>query len=1651
MKANFGTVIKTIICTIFVLLFAYSANIEVLADDGWVQDGDNWYYYENGEAVSDTIKKIGDSYYGFNYYGVMYDDLSFGMYGYYSNSYVWGYIYYRAKAGGALYVNEWYQDEFGTTYYYGENGRGAHGISEVGGNQYYFSYGAMQTNITVAKDMTVYYFGSDGTLSSSATLTNNKWTLFQDRYYYAKDNAAVINCVVKIGDIYYGFSDTGYMYTDTDDYFGSYYDGIWGHFRATADGSLIVNNWYKDSSGSWYYYGENGFAARGITEVKGILYYFYYTGQMAANCIVSDNEKTYMAADNGVLTEMKEGWNKYGGNYYYLQGGQYVRNEVRKIGENYYGFDSNGVMYDDQTFYFYEYDSDGNWLGCSDYRAKAGGTLYVNEWYHYQDDYNDQWYYYGAEGKAPNGLATVGGKQHYFQDGRMVTNSFTCVGGIVYRSDANGIATVFKEGWNLYDGSYYYVDNGDLVRNEVRLIKGKYYGFDYYGHMYDDQTFYLSTYDYDINRYFYYYYRAYAGGALYASEWYHDEDDTWYYYGADGRACEGVTNVKGKYYCFASNGKMMTDTIAASENAIYSFDENGEVKECVALVNNKWSYFQGRYYYMRDNAVVTDCVIKIGANYYGFSDSGYMYDDGDDQFFSYYQDGDSLLSGSFMAKDNGMLYVNEWYQGYWGEWYYYGDHGIVASGLKEIKGKQYYFDYWGRAAQNEMITIDDKLYAASASCALTPLKEGWNKCDGLWYYIENGSAVSNTIKNIDGFLYGFNYNGCMYDNTEFSLNGSYRAKPGGKLYVSKWYQDEAGIWYYYGADGKSPEGLTTIGGKQYYFENGRMVTGMVITVSGKSYMIDANGALTELKDGWNKVGGKYCYVSNGEIVRSGVRQINGKYYGFDGSGWMYDNETFSLYGYYDEEQNDTVYYYYAADEGGELYVDTWAVNNYGNYSYYGSDGKRASGITSIEGSLYYFNDQGILLENIVIYDSGKYYYACYDGTLGEMKAGWNRYDDIYFYLKNGELVRNCILKINGKYYGFDSTYRMYCSTSFEMYDENNDWISYRASESGALIENSWYQDDYGIWYYYGNNGKAPSGITTIGANQYYFRSTGRMEANTSVTENGKTYYAASNGVLTEMSADWSYAQTYGYSPVKANNLYSRLQRSDYLEKTDNGYMRVVYTGDDVVIEYYTDAFEYISNKHIDLELPVWGGFYNGSDAYYLVEAQYNREEDNEKEVIRVIKYDRSWKRQGAAAITGSGVFGGEVRYPFDYGCVEMTELDGMLYIVTGHEGYVDERYGQGHQGLLMMAVNEAEMTGKIVKCNLWHSFAQYIAHQNGTLYLLEQSEGSRYTSLNKITPGTYRSKEIAVLRYGGVHTSAWAIACFASVDDIAVSSNYVFGLGSSIDQTQYDNSNYNSPYNIYLTKTPINDFTEESTEVIWLTDYKDESPNFTNIKITEISDDRFLVMWGEVDYSNYYDDEVSHKFNGYSIHYLFIDGDGNILSEVYTAEAPASNCHPITVGDKVVYCASDYSTLEFYLIDVNSGELSFVDYNDSRPTWITKDGKSYCYKNCQMLTGWQKIDDIWYYFSNAGVMQTGWLKIGGSWYLFKDNGQMAENEWVDGYWLSAGGKWTYTARGSWRQNSKGRWFGDTSGWYAKNTTIKIDGEFYTFDANGYAK
>ncbi|MCR5212919.1 MAG: hypothetical protein K6E10_00755 [Eubacterium sp.] len=114
-------------------------------------------------------------------------------------------------------------------------------------------------------------------------------------------------------------------------------------------------------------------------------------------------------------------------------------------------------------------------------------------------------------------------------------------------------------------------------------------------------------------------------------------------------------------------------------------------------------------------------------------------------------------------------------------------------------------------------------------------------------------------------------------------------------------------------------------------------------------------------------------------------------------------------------------------------------------------------------------------------------------------------------------------------------------------------------------------------------------------------------------------------------------------------------------------------------------------------------------------------------------------------------------------------------------------------------------------------------------------------------------------------------------------------------------------------------------------------------------------------------------------------------------------------------------------------------------------GWKYAYQGYFVTNTWIRSGSTgrWYAVGPDEYMMTGWQYLESYYYYFAPSGEMASNEWRDGYWLSDNGSWTYQAYGSWHNNGSGWWFGDTSGWYACNQWQKINGYWYYFDGDGY--
>lgn len=652
-------------------------------------------------------------------------------------------------------------------------------------------------------------------------------------------------------------------------------------------------------------------------------------------------------------------------------------------------------------------------------------------------------------------------------------------------------------GWvtNTNGTKNYYVD-GKMIKSQVYEIDGNCYGFNSNGRMYTDTTFSIGGK----------HYRAKSDGVLYRNEWYNNGYQDYYYTSDCSEVRDRVETLlkdgEVHNFAFSSYGYLLTmtyDVPTKVGSKYYHIDSEGRAY----FLDDGWSYCGEEYYYLKDGEPYKGTVKYIEKDmylgkggYYGFDYDGRMYKD---TRFGLSMDGNYYY---YYAHENGKLAENELIeQGYYSTYYYGAEGKAVTESFCEINGKQYYFDSYGCMLRKSTKVIGGVPYYFDEDGTSYPCTEGWNLINYNYYYCTDGAFLSNVVREIDGTYYAFGYDSVMLDDTASHINGCYRrARSGGALYVNEWYYDGT-YYYYYGEEGKAYQGLKEVNGVQYLFDfDGEMYTNLATTYDEKVIIVGADGVATEAVEGWNLVGGCYYYVSGGELYEDVVGLIDGNYYGFDYNGKMYTDTDFNAR---IKDSESGKYHNFRAKSDGTLYTNTWYLDEYGDYYYYGADAVGATGLQEINGTLYYFSEYNSYMyfnRMVEVKDSGvtTYYYADENGYVTKINAnGWTLAGGKYFYAdpENG-IYRSAIAEIDGAWYAFGYYGAMY--DDIDLYDTlkviggNGKTLTgwFVAKRGGALYRNEWYFSEYGREYYHGDNCmRVANGLQNINGTYYYFRNT----------------------------------------------------------------------------------------------------------------------------------------------------------------------------------------------------------------------------------------------------------------------------------------------------------------------------------------------------------------------------------------------------------------------------------------------------------------------------------------------------------------------------------------------------------------------------------
>ena len=500
----------------------------------------------------------------------------------------------------------------------------------------------------------------------------------------------------------------------------------------------------------------------------------------------------------------------------------------------------------------------------------------------------------------------------------------------------------------------------------------------------------------------------------------------------------------------------------------------------------------------------------------------------------------------------------------------------------------------------------------------------------------------------------------------------------------------------------------------------------------------------------------------------------------------------------------------------------------------------------------------------------------------------------------------------------------------------------------------------------------------------------------------------------------------------------------YLVDIGNGNMMRVqsdYDSSNIYVEYYDSQYNVTGVRQLAPELPIYGGFYSGSDAYYIVTGQKNEEESDTVECYRITKYDKNWNRIGSAGLYDCNTF-----LPFRAGCVRMTEADGYLFVRTSHQMYLSSD-GFRHQANVTIQFDENKLVITDSYTDVMNSKYGYVSHSFNQFI---KTEGNHLVAVDH---GDAYPRSIVLTEYQTDFTNGqfisnmnyWKNPCKstdlfeftgeigdnatgASVGGFEVTDSAYLVAANSINQEDTSDDRSRHDYrNVCIVGKSKRD---GHTFVNWLTNLEGDL-SATTPYLVKINDNKYLVMWSY------------QKRSVGAIDYTYIDADGSQISPVYTMNGMLSDCEPVYINDTVVWYTSDSDgNVTFYGVDSNGnalGSLNGLIYDGDNWVYYRNDNPDYGY------TGLAANEYGWWYVSNGTIdfdytglaaNEYGWWYVSNGTIDFSYTG-MAANEY--GWW--------YVSNGAIDFNYTGMAVNDYGWWYMTNGAL--DWNYTGMAANDY--
>ena len=380
------------------------------------------------------------------------------------------------------------------------------------------------------------------------------------------------------------------------------------------------------------------------------------------------------------------------------------------------------------------------------------------------------------------------------------------------------------------------------------------------------------------------------------------------------------TGAQGSTNWYLTNNGVAQSGVQQWAGTYYYFDPVTHLRVDNNYVQSQW----GDWYLFGPDGRIRTGVQQWAGTYYYFDPVTYLRVDNDYRqsqwglWYMFGHDGRIVTkvypwAGTYYYFDPStyLRVDNDYRQSQWGDWYLFGQDGRIQTGVQRWAGTYYYFD------PVTYLRVDND-YRQSQ----------W----GMWYMFgHDGRIVSG--------LYKWSKN-----------NQWYYFDPTTYLAVTNDYvKANDGNWYLFTKDGTAASRVAQWAGTYYYFDpvtHLRVDNNYVQSQWGDWYMFGPDGRIVTGRKEWQ---GNYYYFDPATYLKVTNKWVDGKYYGPDGAQAIstlmnIDNRT-----------------YYFDDQGQQIANQFKTVN--GNTYYFGNDKAAVTGQKWINGKLYNFSDNGILLDN----------------------------------------------------------------------------------------------------------------------------------------------------------------------------------------------------------------------------------------------------------------------------------------------------------------------------------------------------------------------------------------------------------------------------------------------------------------------------------------------------------------------------------------------------------------------------------------------------------------------------------------------------------------------------------------------------------------